>query len=232
MISALRGKRIFVSSRLDLAGATSSLPYLVSCLWRVRRTCASVCVCVSVDDWVAKLQSERVCPYLGQAFLARMQCDTVTILMPNTYSITHSAKIWYPYRFFFLIFSPQCSSHFFSLLWFYFFLSLSYIYRIQMHVSVMLYKRCQTIISFHNSYFFFFSYLLYVVFFCCFFCFCFCFNRHALWHLHRYTHTFINRYICKSVCILMHLCVCVFHVVFSTRTLNISYNAVKKKTLY
>lgn len=27
----------------------------------------------------------------------------------------------------------------------------------------------------------------------------------------------------------MHLCVCVFHVVFSTRTLNISYNAVKKK---
>lgn len=29
----------------------------------------------------------------------------------------------------------------------------------------------------------------------------------------------------------MHLCVCVFHVVFSTRTLNISYNAVKKNTL-
>lgn len=68
-----------------------------------------VCVCVSVDDWVAKLQSERVCPYLGQAFLARMQCDTVTILMPNTYSITHSAKIWYPYHFF---------SHFLSTVFF------------------------------------------------------------------------------------------------------------------
>lgn len=104
--------------------------------------CVCECECVCVDNWVAKLQSERVCPYLGQAFLARMQCDTVTILMPNTYLITRSAKIWYPYRFFFLIFSPQCSSHFFSLIWFYFFLSLSYIYRIQMHVSVMPYKRC------------------------------------------------------------------------------------------
>lgn len=115
------------------------ISYLVYGVYGLR---VRLCVCVSVDDWVAKLQSERVCPYLGQPFLARMQCDTVTILMPNTYSITHSAKIWYPYRFFFLIFSPQCSSHFFSLLWFYFFLSLSYIYRIQMHVSVMLYKRC------------------------------------------------------------------------------------------
>lgn len=137
MIFDLLGKWIFVSSRLDLAGATSSLPYLVSCLW-----CVRLWVCVCVDNWVAKLQSERVCPYLGQAILARMQCDTVTILMPNTYLITRSAKIWYPYRFFFLIFSPQCSSHFFSLLWFFFFISLSCIYRIQMLVSVMPYKRC------------------------------------------------------------------------------------------
>lgn len=29
----------------------------------------------------------------------------------------------------------------------------------------------------------------------------------------------------------MHLCVCVFYVAFSIRTLNISYNAVKKNTL-
>lgn len=77
-----------------------------------------------------------------------------------------------------------------------------------------------------------FSFLIFcMLFFFAVFFVCFCFNRHALWHLHRYTHTFINRYICKSVCILMHLCVCVFHVVFSTRTLNISYNAVKKNTL-
>lgn len=73
--------------------------------------CVCVCVSVSVDDWVAKLQSERVCPYLGQPFLARMQCDTVTILMPNTYSITHSAKIWYPYRFFFFSFSLHSVLH-------------------------------------------------------------------------------------------------------------------------
>lgn len=136
----------------------------------VTRIVSMGCACVCVGSYNQSGLSLSGRGGVAGISLARMQCDTVTILMPNTYLITRSAKIWYPYRFLFSFISLVFFISLFSFLFFWVFLFCHKSYA-QWHVSVMPYKRCQTMyirmpyvvfLSLLFSFFFLFFFFLFI----------------------------------------------------------------------
>lgn len=160
---------------------------LVSCLWGVR-------VCVGSYNQSGLSLSGR--GGVAGISLARMQCDTVTILMPNTYLITRSAKIWYPYRFLFSFISLVFFISLFSFLFFFWFFFFVINRMLSGMFPLCLTKDARLCISVcRMSY----SYL---------FCFLFFFSSFSFFssHINRFIHTYTLMYSYAPMCMCILCC--------------------------